>query len=232
MSRYNTGYSLFIAYNLPSTTDVLQDDSKNFIKDLIIEESSEIILFGLYVLAKYYSGQSLQRCYKVWGAKKKIIVLPVFISIINNDSFTMERLVNLEKYTFRSFLAVNFLTNLVIPFMIAGRIWWIGNQVSKFLPSRKFNLARHTMAICLESGIMYPLALLPSLVLTFQPVEIPAFLVNFIPILIQIVGIAPTFIIDTIRMNEENGQRDQVVLSMWDADHNIDEHVQKERSIV
>ncbi|THU84679.1 hypothetical protein K435DRAFT_870018 [Dendrothele bispora CBS 962.96] len=175
-----------------------------------------------------------------------LILLEQLVNESNRiDIFSIERLRTLGNYTSKSFLAVNFFTNLVIPFMIAGRIWWIGNQVSKFLPSRKFNLTRRTMAICLESGIMYPLALLPALVLTFQPVETPANLVNFIPILIQVVGIAPTFIIvrvalgisiedvqDTIRMNEENGQRDQVVLSMWEADHNIDERVQKERSIV
>ncbi|THU99685.1 hypothetical protein K435DRAFT_855432 [Dendrothele bispora CBS 962.96] len=163
-------------------------------------------------------------------------------------------MITLEQYIFQSFLAINFFTNLSIPFMIAGRIWWIGNQVSKFLPSRKTNRTRHTMAICLESGIMYPLALIPALVLAFQPVEQSSSQdyveqmstqVDFIPILIQVVGIAPTFIIvrvalgisienvqDTICMNEENGQRDQVVLSMWEADHNIDEHVHKEQSVV
>ncbi|THV03762.1 hypothetical protein K435DRAFT_851550 [Dendrothele bispora CBS 962.96] len=99
------------------------------------------------------------------------------------------------------------------------------------------------MAICLESGIIYPLAGLPALVLSCQPPDKISSTVYLIPILIQVVGIAPTFIIvrvalgisienvqDTI-CHEENGQRDQVVLSMWEANHNIDEHVQKERSI-
>ncbi|THU78869.1 hypothetical protein K435DRAFT_876162 [Dendrothele bispora CBS 962.96] len=146
------------------------------------------------------------------------------------------------------YLAVTLFTNLVITFMIAGRIWWIGHQISKFLPSRKFNLARQTMAICLESGIMYPLVIFAALVLTSQPVKRdtwPTELVMF-GILIQAMGIAPTFIIvrvalgisiesvqDTIA-NEENGQRDQVVLSTWQANHNIDEPVQRpeERSVV
>ncbi|THU80963.1 hypothetical protein K435DRAFT_785234, partial [Dendrothele bispora CBS 962.96] len=55
-------------------------------------------------------------------------------------------------------------------------------------------------------------------------------------------GIAPTFIIvrvalgisienvhDTIHMNERNGQNNQV-LSMWEANHNIDECSQSEQS--
>ncbi|THU83965.1 hypothetical protein K435DRAFT_807118 [Dendrothele bispora CBS 962.96] len=193
----------------------------------VVNKWSSIFVLGFYILANIIADTILiHRCYKIWGAKKKVIVLPVFISIINNEVTNGSVLSNtINEYIFKSFLAVNFLTNLSIPFMIAGRIWWIGNQVSKFLPSKRSNLARHTMAICLESGIMYPLALFPALVLTFQSPYI-----WFIPILLQLVGIAPTFIIlvrvalgisienvqDTIH-NEESGQRDRVVLSMWEA---------------
>ncbi|THU92322.1 hypothetical protein K435DRAFT_800567 [Dendrothele bispora CBS 962.96] len=166
--------------------------------------SSRTIVFGLYILAK---------CYKIWGARKRIIVFPVFISIINN----------------------------------AGRIWWIGHQVSKFLPKRKFHLTRHVLAVCLESGIMYPLALIPALVLSSQ-IQFDDFIFQFnfpsfeslVAVLIQVVGIAPTFIIvrvalgisienvhDTIRMNEGSGQKDQV-LSMWEANPNIDKCDQSE----
>ncbi|THU94431.1 hypothetical protein K435DRAFT_860559 [Dendrothele bispora CBS 962.96] len=214
----------------------------------VLAQWSTVFVLGFYVLANIIADTILiHRCYKIWGAKKKIIVLPVFISIINNglalvSLFTgLIEVIEVSTYD-SSFLAVNFLTNLFIPFMIAGRIWWIENQVSELLPSRKSNLVRRTMAICLESGIMYPLALLPGLVLTFPRPGKP--IVWFIPILLQVVGIAPTFIIvrvalgisienvqDTIR-NEENGQRDQVVLSMWEADHNIDENVQKEWPVV
>ncbi|THU92552.1 hypothetical protein K435DRAFT_800389 [Dendrothele bispora CBS 962.96] len=126
----------------------------------------------------------LVKCYKIWGANKKIIVLPMFISIMNN----------------------------------AGRIWWIGYQVSKFLPTRQFNLTRHIMAVCLESGIMYPLALIPALVINFSPPNSLSSNIDFVPILIQVVGIAPTFII--------------TVLSMWEADHDIDECVQKDQTTV
>ncbi|THU81800.1 hypothetical protein K435DRAFT_808790 [Dendrothele bispora CBS 962.96] len=180
--------------------DVINDGSGSF-KGLQLLESSRVstIVFGLYVLAK---------CYKIWGAKKKIIIFPVFISIINN----------------------------------AGRIWWIGHQVSKFLPRGKFHPTKHILAVCLESGIMYPLALIPALVFTFETFSVqaaPSF-DSLVAVLIQVVGIAPTFIIgiaptfiivrvalgisienvhDTIRMNEGSGRKDQV-LSMWDANHN------------
>ncbi|THU83431.1 hypothetical protein K435DRAFT_807520 [Dendrothele bispora CBS 962.96] len=197
----------------------------------------------------------IHRCYKIWGAKKKIIIFPVFISIINNvtEAFQVTKfikelqadhtLLEIEAiifYTSTSFLAVNFLTNLVIPLMIefddlssAGRIWWIGRQVSKVLPTRRFNLTRHIMAVCLESGIMYPLTLIPALVLSILPFGLlsPSG-VDLTAILIQVVGIAPTFIIDTMRMSQQNGHGDQTVLSMWEANHNIDEHIQEDQTAV
>ncbi|THU84978.1 hypothetical protein K435DRAFT_806272 [Dendrothele bispora CBS 962.96] len=150
----------------------------------------------------------------------------------------------LDPGLFWPFLIANFSTNLFIPLVIgdcqslfaitkfdvlssAGRVWWIGHQVSKFLPSS------------LESGIMYPLALIPALVINFGPFE-----VFLIPILIQVVGIAPTFIIvrvalgisiesvqGTIDMNERNGHEDQT-LSLCEVNHDTDELISNEQSTV
>ncbi|THU91249.1 hypothetical protein K435DRAFT_801402 [Dendrothele bispora CBS 962.96] len=163
-----------------------------------------MVLMGLYLLAK---------CYKVWGAKKKIIAFPVLTSIINNGFSLLEllsgRTMNfmaaiktgpspLARSTAEIFLAVNFFINLVIPLMIggSGRIWWIGHQVAKFLPTGNVNLTRRTIAVCLESGIMYPLALIPVLVFVCQKSpDFDVYVYAYIPILAQIVGIAPTFII-------------------------------------
>ncbi|THU96304.1 hypothetical protein K435DRAFT_797452 [Dendrothele bispora CBS 962.96] len=242
--------------------DVIGDTPPNPGEEVPLRDSATIIIFGLYVSAK----EQIQRCYKIWGAKRKIIVFPIFISIINNGlalvelitmmveaikltlafETSMERLQILGEATLKSFLAVNFFTNLLIPLMIAGRIWWIGHQVSKFLPKNKFHPTRHAMAVCLESGIMYPLALIPALVLAFEEtVRLDTGFMDassLIPILIQVVGIAPTFIIvrvalgisienvqDTIHMNERNGQNNQV-LSMWEVNHNIDECGRSEQS--
>ncbi|THU91245.1 hypothetical protein K435DRAFT_801400 [Dendrothele bispora CBS 962.96] len=252
-----TDYSLFIAYNLPS-----------MFYTLLYGVYLVLFVICMYIMThKKGSSISYQEC----GLNKRLkqkpsivadivlmlqgLALVEFITQVVQLShyFTpdytrngaISGVVTLNQYTFKSFLIVNFFTNLFIPFMIAGRIWWIGRQISKLLPSMEINLTRYTMAICLESGIMYPLALLPALVLFFQPNKTLSSYIYFIPILIQVVGIAPTFIIvrvalgisienvqDTICMNEENGQRDQVVLSVWEANHNIDEYVQKERSVV
>ncbi|THU76631.1 hypothetical protein K435DRAFT_878944 [Dendrothele bispora CBS 962.96] len=250
---------------------VIIDNGGTPFKEYTLWEISRMIISGLYVSANITADVVLiQRCYKIWGAKKKIIVFPIFISIINNglalvelitmvvvnlslliggdvtETSEMGRLLDLGGLTFKYFLTVNFFTNLLIPLMIAGRIWWIGHQVSKFLPKNKFHLTRRAMAVCLESGIMYPLALIPALAFAFEE----TFTLNtdfmdalsLIPILTQVVGIAPTFIIvrvalgisienvqDTIHMNERNGQNNQV-LSMWEANRNIDECSQSYQS--
>ncbi|THU96310.1 hypothetical protein K435DRAFT_797458 [Dendrothele bispora CBS 962.96] len=212
--------------------------------DLILAGISSMVVSGLYILANIIADIILiHRCFKIWGSKKKVIALPVFIAIFNNvttkdshlEGFALAqltlgilRLEQLEDLFLHfsmgltilqglsgvdpgllwPFLVVNFFTNLLIPLMIgdcqslfaitkfddlssAGRIWWIGRQVSKFLHSR-FNPTRHSIAVCLESGIMYPLALIPALVINLGLFHVQVFL---IPILIQVVGIAPTFII-------------------------------------
>ncbi|THU92331.1 hypothetical protein K435DRAFT_800573 [Dendrothele bispora CBS 962.96] len=199
----------FCIYTISSIKIYIIRDG-GFVKDILSVEEFGTIVFGFYVLANITADIVLiHRCYKIWGAKKKIIVFPVLISIINN----------------------------------AGRIWWIGHQVSKFLPKGKFHHTKHVLAVCLESGIMYPLALIPALVLTFHTFDsvIPSF-ESLVAILIQVVGIAPTFIIvrvalgisienvhGTIHMNEGRGQKDQV-LSMWEANCNIDECDQTHQS--
>ncbi|THU83970.1 hypothetical protein K435DRAFT_807093 [Dendrothele bispora CBS 962.96] len=173
----DTTYSILVMRNIPSIASFLAafiaiygSKYQTLLKSSFLNYAQDSSIIADIVL--------IHRCYKIWGANKKITVLSIFISIMNN----------------------------------AGRIWWIGHQVSKFLPTRKFNLTRQSMAVCLESGIMYPLALIPTLVLIFvNGIDLTA-------ILIQVVGIAPTFII--------------TVLSMWEANHNIDECVQKDQTAV
>ncbi|KAF5330100.1 hypothetical protein D9758_018270 [Tetrapyrgos nigripes] len=169
--------------------------------------TTQTIVFGLYTLANTIADIVLiQRCYRIWGFKKRIIVFPAFISAVNNGLAlvrtiamvievndqvqdinslldTMEKVDGLGATTFKSFIGVNFFMNLLLPLMMAGRIWWIARQASN-----------------LESGIIYPVALLPPLVIYLrQDIYRNAIFINLggdlIPILIQVVGIAPTFII-------------------------------------
>ncbi|THV00206.1 hypothetical protein K435DRAFT_611598, partial [Dendrothele bispora CBS 962.96] len=80
----------------------------------------------------------------------------------------------------------------------AGRIWWIGRQVSKHLGSEQSRVTRYNMAICFESGVIYPLALLPAFVINLSDTSLV--FVDLTPVLIQIVGIAPTLIVVRIAL--------------------------------
>ncbi|THU92279.1 hypothetical protein K435DRAFT_800591 [Dendrothele bispora CBS 962.96] len=228
------GFIFSCIYSFLFIKNELINDSSNSLKEIQLLESSSKSLASLQIL--FWT--QINRYYKIWGAKRKTIVFPVCISIINNglalvelitkvvqtaqsfsgfedDDISMDRVLVLGFYAQKSFLAVNFFTNLFIPLMIgklkkilhyhyypfidlqslAGRIWWIGHQVSKFLPMGKFHLTKHVMAICLESGIMYPLALIPALVFGVFNEDLKVGLDGLFAALIQVVGIAPTFII-------------------------------------
>ncbi|THV06269.1 hypothetical protein K435DRAFT_25554 [Dendrothele bispora CBS 962.96] len=71
------------------------------------------------------------------------------------------------------FMGVNAFTNLMLTSLIAGRIWYISHQTSKYLSSdyrvssstnRKYS---SIIAIILESGLLYPIFLILFIILTF-----------------------------------------------------------------
>ncbi|THV03761.1 hypothetical protein K435DRAFT_791511 [Dendrothele bispora CBS 962.96] len=97
MSESNDKYSQLLAYNLPSTKNSITNDYSPHLsiklyvlppslnENFVLVGGLSTILNGLYLLANIIADTILIcRCYKVWGTKKKIILFPVFISIINN----------------------------------------------------------------------------------------------------------------------------------------------------
>ncbi|KAF5367695.1 hypothetical protein D9758_009872 [Tetrapyrgos nigripes] len=213
---------------------------------------SQTVLFGIYTLANVIADFILiHRCYKLWKSKKRVIAFPVFISVVNNglalvrmifqaiwakdmitddfetlDSDTLSSIGKLGPDFLISFLAVNLFANLLIPFMIAGRIWWIGRQASKFIGRRKNSLTRRSItAICLESGIIYPVLLIPTLAV-YVPIYTSTasfnFLGDLIPMLTQVVGIAPTFIIVRVALgiSIENVQD---TAASWDNEGDLED---------
>ncbi|KAF5355501.1 hypothetical protein D9758_006429 [Tetrapyrgos nigripes] len=126
----------------------------------------------------------------------------ISIEGINSESFS--RAIFIEDKISKAVLAVNFFTNLLIPLMIinalnlttlqAGRIWWIGRQASVLIP-RETKLIKRTIAICLESGMIYPIAILVVLIVNTSGILAWSGDTGMIAVLTQVVGIAPTFVI-------------------------------------
>ncbi|KAK7437924.1 hypothetical protein VKT23_018359 [Stygiomarasmius scandens] len=82
--------------------------------------------------------------------------------------------------------------NLAIPLMISIRIWTIRRKVTAILGSQK-DRNNWSIALCLETGIVYPLALVPSLIVSVT--KYGDVVATPFPVLLQVVCIAPTLII-------------------------------------
>ncbi|KAK7032482.1 hypothetical protein VNI00_013050 [Paramarasmius palmivorus] len=81
----------------------------------------------------------------------------------------------------------------------AGRIWWITRQARAVMGAVVNHRYKTIVAIIVESGLLYPLFMVPYLVLAigyeFGDNTFGLLPINFTPIIWQVAGIAPTLII-------------------------------------
>ncbi|GAW09114.1 phophatase 2c family protein [Lentinula edodes] len=165
---------------------------------------------GIYVAANIIADALLlYRCYVVWGSKKYVIAGPIVISLVNtviaivsaalikNNAGRLLNTAGVENTSLQAadiisyaFLSVNLFTNLMLTGLIAGRIWWIARDTRRSLgiDNSSDKSIGGIAAMVLESGLLYPVALVVGLALTVPgTVDVQA-------ILTLIVGIAPTLI--------------------------------------
>ncbi|KAJ7574577.1 hypothetical protein C8J56DRAFT_978622 [Mycena floridula] len=153
----------------------------------------------------------INRCYIIWGMRKRVIVFPCFGMFCTIASFLLQSFFNgiLAQAGLIAFIASTVMTNLVTVGLIAGRIWWISREAKAFLGKSARNGYSIATAILLESGILYPLIFIVAVVTFFFGF---ASLV-FVGMLYQVVGIAPTLIIVRVGM----GVAHDDVISLVDA---------------
>ncbi|KIK66780.1 hypothetical protein GYMLUDRAFT_239011 [Collybiopsis luxurians FD-317 M1] len=91
-------------------------------------------------------------------------------------------------------LWVNLLSNVILTGLIAGRLWWIFLTTKQSLKCESSDIkgTNNVGAMVLESGLLYPLALIVSIVVTFYDVGLGR--LGIASILTVIVGIAATMI--------------------------------------
>ncbi|KAJ3873700.1 hypothetical protein F5051DRAFT_455798 [Lentinula edodes] len=165
---------------------------------------------GIYVAANIIADALLlYRCYVVWGSKKYVIAGPIVISLVNtviaivsaalvkNNAGRLLKTAGVENASLQAadiisyaFLSVNLFTNLMLTGLIAGRIWWIARDTRRSLgiDNSSDKSIGGIAAMVLDSGLLYPVALVIGLALTVPgTVDVQA-------ILTLIVGIAPTLI--------------------------------------
>ncbi|KAE9391685.1 hypothetical protein BT96DRAFT_1023951 [Gymnopus androsaceus JB14] len=153
------------------------------------------------------------RCYFIWGSRKSVVVGPVILCasnialtatsllseksgylLISMSSMFAVGVDRLETATILSlgFLSCSVVTNILLTVLIATRIWWLSrvpyNSDQNFDGGgKKFN---RLIVIIVESGSLYTISLIITILMTI--VKNPD---QFLPIVAQIMGIAPTLII-------------------------------------
>ncbi|KAJ3968017.1 hypothetical protein EV361DRAFT_952711 [Lentinula raphanica] len=169
------------------------------------------LVFGLYIVSNFTADLMLiYRNSVFWSGSNRqwMIWLPLSISVFSNAlgivgialeasdiSLYPSLSVPFDQYTngdkiILAYLFINVCLNLVITGCLAGRVWWISRKtvlsVGEHPLKRTYN---SVVAITLESGILYPIALVGSVGATLQNSTAP----NLYPFLIQ--AIAPTLIV-------------------------------------
>ncbi|KAJ3930581.1 MAG: hypothetical protein NXY57DRAFT_1062385 [Lentinula lateritia] len=191
---------------------------------------------GIYVVANFIADALLvYRCYAMWSSRTYVISGLTIISLVNTtvaifatvltkdnignllttkgDSVSIQVADTIISY---AFLSVNLFTNLLLTGLIAGRIWWMDRAIQRSLTTANHETDLNTMvAIILESGLLYPIALIICLVLSVYEGTVETF-----SLLTLIVGIAATLIIvrTDLKISIENAYCPGVTESLADEE--------------
>uniref|UniRef100_A0A0W0EVL3 Uncharacterized protein n=1 Tax=Moniliophthora roreri TaxID=221103 RepID=A0A0W0EVL3_MONRR len=190
------------------------------------------------------------RCYIIWGRNIRVIIIPTLLCIANNvlgivviiryskDIGIGISATVLQPYRgdkalriIPAFLFMTALTNLLITFLIAARIYVISRRAAKYVGKNVNRMYRTVISIVLESGLIYPLVLIvyassgltvfsSLIMLQSHPVSLEVqkrmqlLAVLLQSTLNQFVGIAPTLIIVRIGLGISVESVEQTVSAM------------------
>ncbi|KAF5366523.1 hypothetical protein D9758_008925 [Tetrapyrgos nigripes] len=154
----------------------------------------------------------IRRCYVVWNSDWRIIVFPIFLSIVNNavgfsavvilinvffDSLNPEKMNKLFDDANKMLEA--FFDGIAADLATAGRIWWIMKQLEKMNPDAKEDMKRRyrtVIALIVESGLLYPIS-----VIVFEIIlQVVALSPSLYPLMTTLAGMAPTLIIVRVHL--------------------------------
>ncbi|KAK7452724.1 hypothetical protein VKT23_012125 [Stygiomarasmius scandens] len=113
-------------------------------------------------------------------------------------------------------MAINAFSNVLLTSLIGGRIWWIMREVDKIgskhrsgaLMSKKHYLT--TIALVLESGLLYPLIVIIFEIVTNTAAVSP----SLYPLMTLVAGIAPTLIFVRVRLGVSINSVDETVSTL------------------
>ncbi|KAK1217584.1 hypothetical protein PQX77_019753 [Marasmius sp. AFHP31] len=154
----------------------------------------------------------IHRFYVLWGSRKVVLFALGFMGItLNGISFATAFLGSIGSSDFNKFGDVYLVSgkidygngialavfNGILSLLTAGRIWWISREARQHMGMPTHARYRQIVTIILESGILFPTAMIASNVIPIivDPNSQGVFPVNLDPIVYLMAGIAPTLII-------------------------------------
>ncbi|THU93224.1 hypothetical protein K435DRAFT_967402 [Dendrothele bispora CBS 962.96] len=166
------------------------------------------------------------RLYIIWGSRKSVVFVPAIIAILDNCAFVSAMILaivgtyqNREDLIFiaanleNAFLLANAGINALFTLLIAGRIYWIRREVRALIGHESVKQNYRAIAIiCIESGVLYPLALLTFFLVANLHKKGP--FPSLIGFLIQAVGISPTLIIVRAGMGVSTDSVDSTIATL------------------
>ncbi|KAF7315994.1 Ras-GEF domain-containing protein [Mycena indigotica] len=156
----------------------------------------------------------MHRCYIIWNRRWKIMIIPAIAYIVNYVVTLLPLSQSTRRSIFASCMTITFLTNVLISALTAGRIWWMARKINRVLQGRTTTLYSNLIAILLESGSMYPAAILVG-VGAWIPHQAPlAMLLSCFAVVYHTVAIAPTLVIVRIGLGISMNDVDEYIASV------------------
>ncbi|ESK87346.1 hypothetical protein Moror_10913 [Moniliophthora roreri MCA 2997] len=170
------------------------------------------------------------RCYLLWGRQKKIIVVPVLLCIATNTFsiisltraslnisagvFADDRANSRQYCDYAAFLLGTLVTNLLLTSLLGARILYFSREAMKYAERDVNKLYSTVLATTLESGLLYPIALVFASSVVFREMPWLTIISESTALAVaqnslhQVVGIAPTLVIvrTSLGIDVENRQ--------------------------
>ncbi|KIK64182.1 hypothetical protein GYMLUDRAFT_259189 [Collybiopsis luxurians FD-317 M1] len=208
LATINTAYDLVgegyaILYTIPLSNEktwMIAGQSIDELTFFISDVLGDIVLF--------------HRVYAVWGSQKKIL-LPLCLivgvaKVLNiveavgllwrwSDPNTSNQFPRIGPKILFIFADVNATANMLMTLLIAGRIWWISRALqaeyaSALIPGPQRHWYYKTIAIIIESGVIYPIYLILAALVLPNSTCLGVITVGLAPTLIAVrVGLGSTY---------------------------------------
>ncbi|KAJ7780746.1 hypothetical protein DFH07DRAFT_439037 [Mycena maculata] len=168
-----------------------------------------------YTLANALAdGILIHRCYVIWGHNWRAVAFPIFtyvFTLIGGILGLLPLSGPPERAALGICVGTVFFTNVVAAALAAGRIWWITQRAAFFLGKRSRKKYLDLTAILIESGLIYPAALVVTIGCFLSPATPTVSVLICIAACYHIVGIAPTLIIVRVGLGLSTDDVDQCV---------------------